>query len=164
MALLGRLFEVGDDVGPLLIILDAEKRHLVAGHEGLRRGEILEQRIFAPGDPRGLHCRRIIVAGKAAGFAPDHAMQAGTDAILAGDQAVARAALDEDDLTAGGIAGGEGAMSCEEDDQRKRPTKPSHFAIFQFQADRRLGQYALASVDLDQDEASLRQNVRFILP
>ena len=53
--------EERDNVGAILLGLESRERHLVAGHDLLRIGEIGVERCGIPDDVRLLHCRRIIV-------------------------------------------------------------------------------------------------------
>ena len=62
--LLGGLLQVGDQVGPVLLLLESGEDHLGAGDELLWLGQVLVQSLGAPGDALvdvGLHGKVIVL-------------------------------------------------------------------------------------------------------
>ncbi len=61
------LFEIGDEVGALLLVLDAGIRHLRPRHCFQRISEEAVESRFIPDEAGGFHGLRIVEAGEAAG-------------------------------------------------------------------------------------------------
>ena len=96
--------QIGDDVGAVMVGLEARERHPVSGHLLLRIGQISVERLGIPSDVGLLHRRRIIEVRQRAGLASDDAGQRGADKILAGLERVAGLAFAEHLPAGGGIA------------------------------------------------------------
>jgi hypothetical protein len=119
--------QIGEEVSHLLVVLDARKRHLVAGHRTPRIAQIFCQGLVVPDDPGILHCLGIIVTLERPGLASEHAMQIGSDrAWGAGLDAMADLAPGKCRLPGGHIGRRGGARKCKE--QRKKNGGPDHSA------------------------------------
>jgi len=94
--------EVRDNVGAVLLLLEARERHVGALDVLLRVGEVVEHGLVGPGDTRALVGLRVLEAGDLTRLAADHTEQVG--ALLVGAALVARVArcaLGLEDLGAG---------------------------------------------------------------
>src|SRR5690348_2972497 len=69
--------QIGDDVLPILLVLQPGEDHLRVRHRLLRIGEIGVERLVVPGLVRLLHRVGIIEVGDATGMAADDAVEAG---------------------------------------------------------------------------------------
>src|SRR5690242_2325563 len=102
--LLRRLMQIGEEICHLLVVLEARKRHLVAGEAAAGVVQIFCQGLVVPDDPGILHRLGITVPLERAGLAPKHAMQIGSDwARGAGLDAVAYLAAGKSGLPGGHI-------------------------------------------------------------
>ena len=87
--------EERDDIGAVLVGFEAGKRHVVAGDDLLRVGEIAIERFAIPNQVRRLHRRRVGIVRLGPRFAADNAGERRTKNVLAGIERVAGLAFPE---------------------------------------------------------------------
>ena len=104
--------EEGDDVGAVVIGLEARERHLVSGNNLLRIDQVGVQRVRVPNNIRLFHRRRIIVGRLRSGLAADDAGQRWTEDRLARFHGMTRLAFSEHEPPRGRIAARSRRRTC----------------------------------------------------
>jgi len=83
LSLFGGLLEISDEIGSLVLLLEACENHLSARDVFLGILQVLPQRIFAPSDTLGLVSVGIFVAGSLASLATKKTMKIRADFVWA---------------------------------------------------------------------------------
>ena len=76
--LFGNVFEVGNNIGPLLWFLQPRKGHLRPWNVLFRVLQVLEKRLISPDDSFGLVGVGVLVIGEGTGFATEEPVQIGS--------------------------------------------------------------------------------------
>ena len=71
----------GNDVGTVLVLLQASERHLVSGHELLGVQKVLVQDLSGPGHSRLAVRLRVCEPGHGSGGTSDNSVQVGTHSV-----------------------------------------------------------------------------------
>jgi hypothetical protein len=122
--------QVGQEVGDLLVVLQAREHHLGAGHQAFRGLDVLGDRLVLPDDAGVLEGVRIPEILEAAGLAAEDVDQMRPDRVLGLVDRVTGLALGVHLLALFRIALGLGGASAREQKTSHRqgdaPSDPSH--------------------------------------